>query len=71
MCTKILAVVVTIIALVVAILVTFWHANALALIIGVSRFFDVMLPILAVGALLKYVFSGCHCHHKDKCCKKD
>jgi hypothetical protein len=59
---KMLAVVVTIIAIALAIVVSFWHAEALNYIIFISRFFDVMLPILAVGALLKYLFS-CTCHH--------
>ena len=35
-------------------------------IVMVSRFFDIMLPILAVGALIKYLccprsYKGCHC----------
>jgi hypothetical protein len=68
MWNKFIAIIVTIIALALAFMVSFWHANALAQIIFVSRFFDVMLPILAVGALLKYLFScGCNC----SCCKDD
>lgn len=65
MYTKIIAVVATVIALALAIVVSFWHTQALPQIIFVSRFFDVMLPVLAVGALLKYLF---HCH---QCEKKD
>lgn len=29
-----------------------------------AKFFDVMLPILGVGALVKYLFSGCQCNCK-------
>ena len=66
MWNKTLAIIVTVIALALAIVVSFWHTQALPQIIFVSRFFDVMLPILAVGALLKYIFHGCKCN-----CKKD
>ena len=59
MCTKVLAVVVTIVALALAVIVSFWPHAGLTYIIYVSRFFDVMLPILAVGALFKYLFTGC------------
>ncbi|MCK4608099.1 MAG: hypothetical protein KAT71_01345 [Gammaproteobacteria bacterium] len=63
---KLLAIVVTIIALALGVIVSFWHQQGLGYIIFVSRFFDVMLPVLAVGALLKYLFCGCSCN----CCKK-
>lgn len=55
---KVLAIVVTVIALILGIIVSFWHQEGLGYIIFISRFFDVMLPILAVGALLKYLFAG-------------
>ncbi|MBN2689218.1 MAG: hypothetical protein JXR42_01240 [Gammaproteobacteria bacterium] len=73
MWSKFIAIIVTIVALALALMVSFWHANALPQIIFVSRFFDVMLPILAVGALLKYIFSGtsCCCCNDDSCkCEK-
>ena len=54
---KILAIIITIIALVLGVIVSFWHQEGLGYIIFISRFFDVMLPILAVGALLKYLFT--------------
>jgi hypothetical protein len=42
-------------ALLLAVFVSFWgHPEFVAF---VGRFFDVMLPVLAVGALLKYLFS--------------
>lgn len=61
---KILAIVITLIALILGITVSFWHQQGLGYIIFVSRFFDVMLPVLAVGALLKYIFG---CHHTCTC----
>jgi len=75
-CNKIIIGIIVVIALVLAILVSIWHQQGLAYIIFVSRFFDVMLPVLAVGALLKYLLCGC-CHkhnspeEKSECCKKD
>jgi hypothetical protein len=67
MLKKALAVVIAVIALVLAVVVSFWHSEGLDFIIFISRFFDVMLPILAVGALLKFIFSPCS---SDCCCKK-
>jgi hypothetical protein len=61
---KILAIVITVIAVILAIIVSFFHQQGLGYIIFVSRFFDVMLPILAVGALLKYLF-GYDSHSKE------
>lgn len=66
---KVLGAVITVIALALAVIVSFWHAEGLDYIIFISRFFDVMLPILAVGALLKFIFSPCHCD--CGCCHKD
>ena len=65
--TKILAIVFTVIAVLMAILVSFWHDSAITQIMFVSRFIDVMLPVLAVGALLKYLFHGgaCSCKKED------
>jgi hypothetical protein len=73
MCSRITAIVVIVIALALAITVSVWHQQGLAYIIFASRFFDVMLPVLAVGALLKYLLCGaCSCHeegHKSCECK--
>jgi hypothetical protein len=67
MCTKIISTVVIVIALALAVVVSIWHQQGLTYIIFVSRFFDVMLPVLAVGALLKYLMCGCcHHHHGDQ-----
>ena len=73
MCNRVTATVVIVVALALAITVSVWHQQGLAYIIFVSRFFDVMLPVLAVGALLKYLLCGsCGCHHEhdqDTCHK--
>jgi len=87
MCKKIMAILFIIAALVLAVLVSSPNKEAhLNLAIAVSRFFDVMIPILAVGALIKYLLcsgssckcdSNCGCKQDDKCacdqssCKKD
>ena len=71
MLKKVLAIVIAVIALILAVVVSFWHSEGLDFIIFISRFFDVMLPILAVGALLKFIFSNCHCGDSCGCKKKD
>lgn len=66
MCRKIFSIVIIVIALVLAILATVWPQDRIADIIYISRFFDVMIPILAVGALIKYL---CCCgKNKCQCC---
>ena len=55
------------IALALAIAVSVWHEQVISYIAAVGRFFDVMIPVLAVGALLKYLINGNSCcHHHDK-----
>lgn len=61
---KIWAVIIVIVALVVAILASVWPQERLSDIIYITRFFDVMLPILAAGALIKYL---CTCSKCSKC----
>lgn len=60
------------ISLILAILVSFFHDNALNIAMFISRFFQVMLPILAVGALIKYIIVGgkCCCDENCSCNKK-
>jgi len=62
MSKKLYTLVIVIIALVLAVLATVWPQERLADIIYISRFFDVMLPVLGVGALIKYLSTW-------KCCK--
>ena len=76
MCHRVTTAVVIVVALALAITVSVWHQQGLAYIIFVSRFFDVMLPVLGVGALIKYLICdshGCSCNQDqnvDSCCKK-
>ncbi len=58
MCSRIFAVIFVIIALLLAITASMLPQDRLASIIYITRFFDIMLPVLAVGALIKYLF--CH-----------
>lgn len=65
--------IIIIVALALAITVSVWHQQGLAYIIYVSRFFDVMIPILGVGALIKYLMcGGCHdnCKRDEDSCKR-
>lgn len=59
---KIVGAGIIIIALLQAILVSVLPAEYLGVMAGVSRFFEVMIPILAVGALLKYLCMCCRKH---------
>jgi len=56
----------SLLALIVAILVSVLPKEHLIYLINITRFFEVMIPILAVGALFKYLCSG-----DDSSCKKD
>lgn len=53
---RIWAIIVVAIAVIMALLAAFLPQERLAELIFVTRIFDVMLPVLAVGALVKYVF---------------
>lgn len=61
MYNKVWAIVIIVIALIIAILASVWPQERLSDIIYVTRFFDVMLPILAAGALIKYIVCGSKC----------
>ena len=66
MAYKLLAVVVTIIAFMLAIVISFWYQPGVKFVIFVGRFFDVMLPVLGVGALIKYLFTcSSSCQKKE------
>lgn len=65
---KILTVLFILIAFALAFAVSFWRQEGFNYVVNVSRFFDVMLPVLAVGALIKYLMHGhCNC----PCCKHE
>lgn len=59
MCNRTFAIVFFVIALALAIYAAVASQAQLVHIIYISRFFDIMLPVLAVGALVKYLW-GCH-----------
>lgn len=66
MCRKFFPAVVIIIAVLMAIAASLAKPESVDAIVMVSRFFDIMLPILAVGALIKYLacprsHRACHC----------
>jgi len=75
MCGKIYGVLVLLIALVLGFLVINVSMDSVDKVMMVIKFFDVMIPVLAVGALLKYVFCGgkssCCCCCKDGSCGKN
>jgi hypothetical protein len=66
MCRKFFPAVVIVIAVLMAIAASLAKPESVDTIVMVSRFFDIMLPILAVGALIKYLscsslHKACHC----------
>lgn len=67
MCGRIFAIIFIGIALLLAIFASILPQEKLATIIYISRFFDIMLPILAVGALVKYLCT----HHWKSCDRYD
>ena len=68
MCNKIYGSIVVLAAIVLAVVVANVSIDNIDNIMKVMKFFDVMIPVLAVGALIKYVFCG---HKKCKCkCSK-
>lgn len=56
-CKKALSIFIILIALALAVSMSFWHEQSIMYVSIVGRFFDGMLPVLAVGALLKYLLS--------------
>ena len=67
-CHKIIATIFIILAVALAITVSIKPQQSLSFIVFVSRFFDVMIPILAVGALIKYLTTAPY--SSDQCCDK-
>ena len=56
---KILTTLVILVAIILGLLASFWPEERLQDIVYVSRFFDIMIPVLAVGALIKYLCHKC------------
>jgi hypothetical protein len=78
MCRRFFPAVVIIVAVIIAIIASIAKPDYVDYIVVISRFFDIMLPILAVGALIKYLCcprggKGCHCgcDHCKQCARKD
>ncbi|MGB6977533.1 MAG: hypothetical protein WBE18_08810 [Gammaproteobacteria bacterium] len=58
-CGRIWMFIVVVLALVIATMAALWPQDRLMDVIYVARFFDVMLPILAVGGLIQYLTGVC------------
>ena len=71
MCNKIWLWIVAILAIIMGIvsLLGINNPSYMTTLMVVSRFFEVMIPILGVAALVKYVFCGnsSNCGDKGKC----
>lgn len=66
MISKLWTFVIIVFALVIAILAVSLSQQSMRPIFVITTFFDVMIPILAVGALVKYLACCRHCNtHKD------
>jgi hypothetical protein len=63
MCKKLYAAIVILVAIVLAVLVNNVSIDNVDNVMLVVKFFDVMIPVLAVGALIKYIACG----HRKHC----
>lgn len=70
MYVRILSSVIIIVAIVVGILALMLQPDQLIKLIVFRDFFDVALPILGFGALIKYLFTGIKCECSCNCNKK-
>lgn len=64
-CNKIYAAIVFVLALIIGYLVVQHQFDASGVLAGVSRLLEVFMPVLAIGALIKYIACGGKC----SCCK--
>ncbi len=73
-CNKVYAAIVFVVALIVGFLVIQQSFDASRVLSGISRLLEVFMPILAIGALIKYIAcgaKGCNCGTKnDSSCSK-
>lgn len=61
---KMFVLLMVLVAIVVAFLGLFLSREHLAPVIAITNFFDIMIPILAVAALINYLWkTNCCCHH--------
>lgn len=56
---------ITLVAIVIAILGISLPVENLKVIHVITNFFSIMIPILAVGALIVYLWNNCHCSKKQ------
>jgi hypothetical protein len=63
---KLFAFIIVLIAIALAVLGITLPRNSLQSIIVITNFFDIMIPILAVGALVNYIWKSNEC-----CCSKE
>jgi hypothetical protein len=62
---KLFVSIIIIIAIVLAILGIVLPRNYLSTIITITNFFDIMIPVLAVGALINYLWKSCCCYKEE------
>ena len=63
MCSKIFGGVVVLVSVILAVLVNTISIDSVDSVMMIMKFFEAMIPVLGVGALIKYV-----CCSKKKCC---
>lgn len=72
---KVFVSIVILIAVLLAIGISMFNVDSMSPYVAyVGHFFDIMIPILAAGALIKYLLTcACPCHHKEceESCKKE
>ena len=69
MACKVMTFIFILVAIVLGILAVSTSRDAFTAVVMVSRFFEVMIPVLGVAALLKYIMgSKCGTNCKDKSC---
>ncbi len=71
MCHRVTATIVIVIALVLAVTISIGHQHGAHLqrfVMSIIRFFDIMIPVLAVGALIKYLMGDSCCQNKQNSC---
>lgn len=70
-CNKVYATIVFIVAIILCYLVSQHSFDASMIVIPLSRFIEVLIPILGVGALIKYIASGSSSNsNNDSSCNK-
>lgn len=63
MCGKIFAIVMILVSLALAVVVSVWPQERMTDVILLTRFFEAMIPVLAIGALIKYLCSCGSCRN--------